>query len=118
MNIYEIAAYSWAGVNLGIVLGFIMGVFLFYRVNQYFHVNDVTQIDHLKNALLSLALITVKNDDIDKVHNTQYKLYDGTQLPPISGYSANNAYLTYIEKNPFDTIMYSCLLYTSDAADE
>jgi hypothetical protein len=107
MNIYEIVAYSWAGVNVGIVLGFIMGVSFFYMLNQYFFVNDVTQVDHLKNALLSMALITVKKDDINNDFNIEYKSYDGTKLPPISGCSINNAYLTYIMKNPFDWILYT-----------
>lgn len=98
MNIYEIVAYSWAGVNLGIVLGFVMGSIFFFYINKYLSFNDVTQVDHLKNALLSFALIMTKGDDVDNL-NMSYESYDGTKLPPFSGYCPENVCLTYIEKN-------------------
>ena len=105
MNIYEIVAYSWAGVNLGLVLGFVMGIIFFFYVNKYYSINDVTQVDHLKNALLSFALIMTKGDDVDNL-NDKYETYDGTKLPPFSGYCPENVCLTYIEKNLFDMPLY------------
>ena len=107
INLYKIVAFSWAGVNLGIMIGFVMGVFFFYILNKYLSFNKVTQVDHLKNALLSLALIMTKGDDIDKNLNIKYDSYDGTKLPHLSGYSMENVCLTYIEKNPFDMPLYS-----------
>ena len=106
MNLYKIVAFSWAGVNLGIVLGFVLGMFFFYALTKFFVFSEVTQVDHLKNALLSLALIMTKGDDVDNL-NVKYDSYDGTKLPPFSGFSMENVCLTYIMKNPFDMPFYS-----------
>jgi hypothetical protein len=51
-------------------------------------------IEKLKNALLTLLLVSVNKKDFDK--NFDYSKYDGTKLPPMSGSSLENALLTYI----------------------
>ena len=49
-----------------------------------------------------------KGDDVDNDNlNMKYDSYDGTKLPPFSGYSMENVCLTYIMKNPFDMPFYS-----------
>ena len=105
INLYKIVAFSWAGVNLGITIGFVMGSIFFFYINKYLSFNDVTQVDHLKNALLSFALIMTKSNDVDNL-NMKYDSYDGTKLPQFSGYSMENVYLTYIEKNPCNMNIY------------
>ena len=51
----------------------------------------------LKNALLSFALISIGK--VDKDFN--YGSYDGSYLPPASGYDTSNACFTYMATNPF-----------------
>ena len=102
MRIYENVAYSWAGVNIGIVLGFVLGMTLFYNIHQY--IGD-THVSKLKNALLALALTKIKNNDFNTDLN--YLAYDGSQLPPLSGCSTENACFTYILKNPLYLPFYS-----------
>jgi hypothetical protein len=52
-------------------------------------------LDHLKNALLSLSLNIVSNNDIDMT-NMAYDTFDGTKLPMMSGCDPVNACTTYI----------------------
>jgi len=66
---------------------------------------DNKSVEKLKNALLSLLLLTTLNSDIDKQFD--YSKYNGTKLPPASGVSIQNACLSYIiDKDEFKTNPY------------
>lgn len=49
----------------------------------------------LAEACLTKQLFTVCRADVDE-WNWNYKSYDGTKLPPLSGYNLTNALTTYI----------------------
>jgi hypothetical protein len=68
-----------------------------------------TALDKLKNALLTLALMTVSKKDVSPF-DFDYQSYDGTHLPAVSGCSVGNRYFSYIiNKLVFrvDNVMYS-----------
>jgi hypothetical protein len=52
-------------------------------------------VEKIKNALLSYALFKVCKDDIDEI-NKDYKSFDGTKLPMLSGFSTENACYSYV----------------------
>ena len=60
-------------------------------------------IDELKNAMLSFALGRLRTDDIDD--KVAYSAYDGTKLPPMSGFDVQNACMTYIAKVPSESLI-------------
>ena len=55
----------------------------------------------LKNALLSYALIVLRQDDID-VFNFNYNSFDGTKLPSFAGCDTNNAIMSYMNTSMID----------------
>lgn len=57
--------------------------------------NDDVPIESLKNALLTLALTTVKKDDVSPF-NFNYSEYTGDKYPALSGCSVSNACFSYI----------------------
>lgn len=124
LSIYEIVAYSWAGVNIGIVLGFFMGVIFFVMIYKNFMENteNMSATLRLKNALLSYALLKVKKDDFVGLDsgvssfNTpiiNYKSYEGDKLPRLSGFSIVNSLMNYIVK-PYKSFFY----YTNHMNDK
>lgn len=52
-------------------------------------------VEALKNALLTLALMKLRHDDIDDM-NMLYSTFDGSRLPMLSGCSVENACFSYI----------------------
>lgn len=77
--------------------GFVAGITLYCLYNNSRPNSKKTEIpiDMLKNALLSYALMKLKNDDIDDI-SLEYKNFDGTKLPMFSGYNVENACFSYI----------------------
>lgn len=57
---------------------------------------DQDFVESLKNALLSFALARVYRDKFDDF-NMDYKSFDGSSLPMMSGCSITNACFTYIQ---------------------
>lgn len=53
------------------------------------------QVEMLKNALLTLALMRVRARDRDDM-NMRYDKFDGTKLPMLSGCDLSNACFSYI----------------------
>ena len=111
LSIYEIVAYGWAGMNIGIVLGFFMGITFFVIIYKNFMENteSMSATSRLKNALLSYALLKVKKDDFVGLDSgvsfvdlttpiINYKTYDGDKLPRLHGFSIVNALMSYIVK--------------------
>lgn len=69
------------------VLGFIGG-FLYKTINMSY-------VDSLKNSLFTLMLLKMNKTDFEE-DNYNYASYDGSKLPPLSGYSLLNASSTYM----------------------
>jgi hypothetical protein len=71
-----------------------------------------TPIESLKNALLTLALTTVKKNDVSPL-NFNYSEFTGDKYPALSGCSVDNACFSYIfnqshyKKSPFYSPYYS-----------
>ena len=57
-----------------------------------------SQIEYLKNALLTLALLSVRSEDMDAV-NYDYIECNGDTYPAINGYSVPDACFEYIISN-------------------
>jgi hypothetical protein len=55
---------------------------------------EQSKLEVLKNALLTAAIISIKEQDMD--HNFDYTSYDGTKYPPLSGSSIHCACFSYI----------------------
>jgi len=51
--------------------------------------------DRIAKAVLAMVLMKKFEDKISSDHN--YESFDGTMLPTMSGYSLNNALLTFID---------------------
>ena len=79
---------------LTFVIGFIIGVFF---ISILYILKKPRQSEHLKNALLSYALIKYGKFSIAFIKN--YKDYDGTFLPEASGFNTTNACFSYIQSN-------------------
>ena len=78
---------------------------LWYILNRFMNQRPQHQaIDLLKNALLSYALLKVKNKDVDHF-NMKYSNFDGTKLPMMSGCNLSNACFTYITNVSFTKTM-------------
>lgn len=118
LNIYEIVAYGWAGMNIGIVLGFFIGITFFIMIYKNFMENreSMSATSRLKNALLSYALMKIKKDDFEGLDSgvsfidfttpiINYKTYDGDKLPRLHGFSIVNALMSYIVK-PYESFFY------------
>ena len=54
-------------------------------------------VDQLKNALLSYAMMRVFEDKVNMFPDVNYKQYDGTTLPAMSGFNDLNACFTYLQ---------------------
>ena len=63
------------------------------KINQ--EQNKNKNVETLKNALLSYALLRVKKNDIDQF-NFAYHTFDGSKLPPLSGCNVVHACTSYI----------------------
>lgn len=74
------------------LLAFVGGAIWSYYLQNVF--TQTTNIDKLKNALLTLSLIKLKDKDFST--SIYYKNYDGTKLPPLSGNDLTRACFTYI----------------------
>lgn len=79
-------------------IGFVVGFSVFRLI--YSPKNNLTPTDQLKNALLTYAISKIKRRDFDP-YNMNYKSFDGTKLPMLSGFSLNNAYFTYMTVDIF-----------------
>lgn len=78
-------------------ISFVMGIIVGLKINTYMiKSTEETPLEKLKNALLSLALMTVKPNKISK--NLNYSKYNGNELPFLSGSSIENACFTYIRR--------------------
>jgi hypothetical protein len=77
-------------LGIGFLCGFITAMLL-PREKQSL---PPSPIDKLKNALLTVAILITKQDDMD--HNFNYATYDGTKFPPLSGSSIPHACFSYI----------------------
>ena len=77
-----------------VLLGYALGVatVLFFKKNE---TTRDRKVDALKNALLSLSLNIVSNNDIDMTSMAFYE-FDGTKLPMMSGYDPVDACTSYI----------------------
>lgn len=74
------------------VIAFISGaIWSYYLQNVFTRTNN---IDKLKNALLTLSLIKLKENDFST--SVYYTNYDGNKLPPLSGNDLTRACFTYI----------------------
>ena len=84
----------------------VIGITYYWLKNQKLHSIKNNRIETLKNALLAFALNSVRSDDFDGL-NMNYKAFDGTKLPSMSGFNLNNAFNSYIiskddlRKSPF-----------------
>lgn len=75
------------------ILCFFIGIIWARLINQQ-NQSVISNIDRLKNALLSLALQRLRKDDISD--ELAYDTFDGSKLPLFSGYDIENACFTYI----------------------
>lgn len=82
------------------------------RIYELYYINEMdrkrvyphTNVDVLKNSLLSYAIFILKQKDIDRDFNFNYKTFDGSMLPSFSGYNLENGIMSYmntpmVEKN-------------------
>ncbi len=76
------------------VLGFVAALVVIRMVSG--PATRANRVDHLKNALLSLALMRCRQKDIDADMDMDYGQYDGGKLPHYSGCSVENACMSYI----------------------
>jgi hypothetical protein len=87
------------------ILVFVAGIWAskYFKVNP--STNHTTPIEKLKNALLTLALTKVRDEDFDE--SFEYAKYTGNKLPPLSGINAPNSFFTYIiNKEEFKNDMF------------
>jgi hypothetical protein len=106
-------------------LGFIVGIAITNILSNIIKGSKKEKqkpIDRLKNALLTASVFALnrKKDEPDMVQRFNYTSYDGTKLPPASGSSAINAYMTYIiDRDEFrNSLFYSKIMeYKQDAID-
>lgn len=80
-----------------LIVGFIGG-FMVLKTHLKYKKEDEehTPIELLKNALLTLAITTVKKDDVGPLGTDNYDEYTGDTYPPLSGCSVQNACFSYI----------------------
>ncbi len=97
----------------------IIGIYIvWYVLNRLMKQRPHHQpIDLLKNALLSYALLKVKNKDIDHF-NMNYRAFDGTKLPMMSGCDISNACFTYILDKKSSPWYTSNMIAKSNAIDK
>ena len=81
-----------ASIVLGAVTLF--GYYLGKKIAQ--KEDEDVPMESLKNALLTLALTTVKKDDVATPFNFNYSEYTGDKYPALSGCSVQNACFSYI----------------------
>ena len=81
-----------AGLVAGVAIGF--NIFHYYQHN----LKNSEPVDQLKNALLTLALISIKQKDIDNNSTVNYASpdWDGDKLPSLSGCSLENICFSYL----------------------
>lgn len=84
---------------VGIVC-FLVGLKLGKNLTKYGHGRaSAAPIDLLKNALLTTALNDVfRPKNLFDDWNMDYNSFDGSKLPAMSGYSAENVCFTYIQE--------------------
>ncbi len=87
---------------------FVGGAIWSYYLRNIF--KKTTNLDKLKNALLTLSLIKLRQKDIS--NSLYYTNYDGSKLPPLNGSDLNTTCFTYIldihefkNSNLYTTIM-------------
>ncbi len=98
----------------GCIFGASVVLFMWYYIGNknVQKENDDVPIESLKNALLTLALTTVKKDDVSPL-NFNYSEFTGDKYPALSGCSVQNACFSYIfnqahfKKNAFYSPQYS-----------
>jgi hypothetical protein len=84
---------------IGFIIVFIFGLMMGVKMMDYVQKSkEETPVEKLKNALLTLMLLTVKSDDFSKGLNLNYSGYNGDELPSLSGCSMENDCFTYIQK--------------------
>jgi hypothetical protein len=94
--------------TIGCLGGIIFGCALLQFKRQRDEAIDYTPIEKLKNALLTLALVTVNNDDMADL-DLDYYAYNGKKYPPLSGSNLECACFSYIFNENYlkKSIMYS-----------
>lgn len=80
--------------SYGICCGLVIAGSVLY-LNCRNRPSKIKQIERLKNALLSFALMRMCKDDIHE-WNLNYEGFDGTKLPGFCGVSLDNACFTYM----------------------
>ena len=80
-------------LGIGFLCGFIIAM-LWPCLILHRQPNKLSSIEKLKNALLTMAVVTINKGDMD--HNFNYATYDGTKFPPLSGSSSPHACFSYI----------------------
>jgi hypothetical protein len=116
MDIYIYGTTALLGLFSGILIGFVTAVKTLGRLyNLEPNPSDFTPLEKLKNALLTLALVEVKKEDMAGL-DMNYAKYDGSKFPALSGSSLVHACYTYIfnralfQKSPMFTEMYESKL--------
>jgi hypothetical protein len=100
------------GASISASIGLIFGAMMIAGLVQYSReqdsAKDFTPIEKLKNALLTMALVTINKDDMATL-DMNYDGYNGSKFPALSGCSLENACFTYIfnEKHFRKSRMYS-----------
>lgn len=95
----------WTFTLIAIIAALVIYIFILHKKTE---MDKNTNLETLKNALLSYALSQVKKDDFDHL-NFAYPMFDGTKLPSMSGCNTINACTSYIidkqdfRKSPFYT---------------
>lgn len=78
------------------VLYILIGAASYAFLSKLSRVKNHDFVESLKNALLSFAIARVYRDKFDDL-NMDYKSFDGSKLPMMSGCSLTNACFTYIQ---------------------
>lgn len=101
-------------------IGFTIGFCLYFWLRYLFQKTPNYHVEHLKNALLSFALLKTRPEDIEDF-NMFYERFDGTKLPMYSGSDIGNACYCYIlDKNEIKKNMFcsESILHKIDAIDK
>ena len=72
------------------------------RLDEFFREDPrdaaLSKADVLKNALLSLLLLSTCKPDLDETCNMNYASFDGKKLPIFSGCNVSNACMSYMSR--------------------
>lgn len=84
------------GYFIAFAMGYSLNLYLCYKI--YTNVNSKNYyINSLKNALLTRALIKHNSKDINEMIDYNFKEYDGSKLPHISGWDYSSICFSYIQ---------------------